>query len=149
MIKKGASYSSRKYVIIAIFSIVVLVLMIKLFSIQVIDQSYKRSSENNTLRYVTQYPARGKVYDRNGNLLVYNEAIYDLMVIPRQVKKLDTLAFCSAIDITRKSFDERMKNSFDSLLAVLAFLLQQVPEFLLVLLQDYPYIVYLLFLTQV
>ena len=111
MIKKGASYSSRKYVIIAIFSIVVLVLMIKLFSIQVIDQSYKRSSDNNTLRYVTQYPARGKVYDRNGNLLVYNEAIYDLMVIPRQVKNLDTLAFCSAIDITRKSFDERMKKA--------------------------------------
>ena len=111
MIKKGANYSSRKYVIIAIFSIVVLVLMIKLFSIQVIDQSYKRSSDNNTLRYVTQYPARGKVYDRNGNLLVYNEAIYDLMVIPRQVKNLDTLAFCSAIDITRKSFDERMKKA--------------------------------------
>ena len=111
MIKKGANYSSRKYVIIAIFSIVVLVLMIKLFSIQVIDQSYKRSSDNNTLRYVTQYPARGKVYDRNGNLLVYNEAIYDLMVIPRQVKNLDTLAFCSAMDITRKSFDERMKKA--------------------------------------
>ncbi len=111
MIKKGANYSSRKYVIIAIFSIVVLVLMIKLFSIQVIDQSYKRSSDNNTLRYVTQYPARGKVYDRNGNLLVYNEAIYDLMVIPRQVKNLDTLAFCSTIDITRKSFDERMKKA--------------------------------------
>ena len=111
MIKKGANYSSRKFVIIAIFSIVVLVLMIKLFSIQVIDQSYKRSSENNTLRYVTQYPARGKVYDRNGNLLVYNEAIYDLMVIPRQVKNLDTLAFCSAMDITRKSFDERMKKA--------------------------------------
>lgn len=111
MIKKGANYSSRKYVIISIFSVVVLVLMIKLFSIQVIDQSYKRSSDNNTLRYVTQYPARGKVYDRNGNLLVYNEAIYDLMVIPRQVKNLDTLAFCSAIDITRKSFDERMKKA--------------------------------------
>ena len=75
MIKKGANYSSRKYVIIAIFSIVVLVLMIKLFSIQVIDQSYKRSSDNNTLRYVTQYPARGKVYDRNGNLLVDNEPV--------------------------------------------------------------------------
>ena len=111
MIKKSANYSSRKFVVIAIFSIVVLVLMVKLFSIQVIDQSYKRSSENNTLRYVTQYPARGKVYDRNGNLLVYNEAIYDLMVIPRQVKNLDTLAFCSAIDITRKSFDERMKKA--------------------------------------
>ena len=79
--------------------------------IQIVDQSYKRSSDNNTLRYITQYPARGKIFDRNGKLLVYNEAIYDIMVIPRQVKNLDTLAFCSAIDITRESFEERMKKA--------------------------------------
>ena len=121
MIKKGANYSSRKYVIIAIFSIVVLVLMIKLFSIQVIDQSYKRSSDNNTLRYVTQYPARGKVYDRNGNLLVYNEAIYDLMVIPRQVKNLDTLAFCSA---ARSSVRSAIGSPFTCIVAAV----QGVPE---------------------
>ena len=108
MIIRRINYSSRRFVIMAIFSIVVLVLMVKLFLIQVVDQSYKRSSENNTLRYITQYPARGKIYDRNGNLLVYNEAIYDLMVIPRQVKNLDTLAFCSTIDITRESFNEKM-----------------------------------------
>ena len=94
MIKNRTNYSSRKYVIIAIFSIVVLVLLIKLFLIQCVDQSYKHSSDNNTLRYITQYPARGKVFDRKGNLLVYNEAIYDLMVIPRQVKNLDTLENC-------------------------------------------------------
>ena len=79
--------------------------------IQIVDQSYKRSSDNNTLRYITQYPARGKIFDRNGKLLVYNEAIYDIMVIPRHVKNLDTLAFCSAIGITRESFDERMKKA--------------------------------------
>ena len=111
MIVKGVNYSARKFVIIAIFSIVVLILLIKLFMIQVVDQSYKRSSDNNTLRYITQYPAPGKIYDRNGNLLVYNEAIYDLMVIPRQVKNLDTIAFCSAIDISRESFDERMRKA--------------------------------------
>ncbi len=108
MIKNRINYTSRKYVVIAIFSAVTLILLVKLFMIQVVDQSYKRSSENNTLRYITQYPARGKVYDRNGRLLVYNEAIYDLMVIPRQVKKLDTLDFCSSLNITREFFDERM-----------------------------------------
>lgn len=111
MIAKRINYSSRKFVIIAIFSIVVLVLLVKLFFIQVLNQSYKRSSDNNTLRYVTQYPARGKVYDRNGNLLVYNEAIYDLMVIPRQVKKLDTVSFCSTMNISRESFNERMSKA--------------------------------------
>ena len=64
MIVKRINYSSRKFVIIAIFSVVVLILLIKLFSIQVLDQTYKRSSDNNTLRYITQYPARGKIYDR-------------------------------------------------------------------------------------
>lgn len=108
MIKNGTNYSSRKYVVITIFSAVVLVLLIKLFLIQCIDQSYKHSSDNNTLRYITQYPARGKVYDRNGKLLVYNEAIYDLMVIPRQVKNLDTLGFCSTLNISEDYFKERM-----------------------------------------
>lgn len=108
MIIKRINYSSRKFVIMAIFVIVIMILLIKLFLIQVVDQSYKRSSENNTLRYITRYPARGKIYDRNGKLLVYNESIYDLMVIPRQVKNLDTLGFCSVINISRESFNERM-----------------------------------------
>lgn len=108
MIKNRTNYASRKYVIMAIFVIVVLVLLVKLFMIQVVNQSYKTSSDNNTLRYVTQYPARGKIYDRDGRLLVYNEAIYDLMVIPRQVRNLDTIGFCSTINISRESFNERM-----------------------------------------
>lgn len=108
MIKNKINYTSRQYVIIAIFCIAVLVLLIKLFSIQIVNQSYKQSSENNTLRYITQYPARGKIFDRNGNLLVYNEAIYDMMVIPRQVRNLDTLSFCSSINISLESFNERM-----------------------------------------
>ncbi len=111
MIIKRTNYSSRKFVIMAIFFVVVLVLLIKLFFIQVVNHSYKRSSDNNTLRYITQYPARGKIYDRNGNLLVYNEAIYDLMVIPRQVKKLDTISFCSTMNISRESFNERMSKA--------------------------------------
>lgn len=108
MISNRVNYSSRKYVVIAIFCVAVLILLIKLFMIQIVDQSYKRSSENNTLRYITQYPARGNIYDRNGNLLVYNEAIYDLMVVPRQVKNIDTIAFCSVVNISPDNFRERM-----------------------------------------
>lgn len=111
MLVKRVNYSSRKFVVIAIFIVVVLILLTKLFFIQIVDQSYKHSSENNTLRYITQYPARGKIFDRNGNLLVYNEAIYDLMVIPKQVKNLDTVAFCSSLDISVESFNERMKKA--------------------------------------
>ena len=111
MIKNRVNHSSRKYVIIAIFFVVIMILLIKLFLIQLVDQSYKTSSDNNTLRYIMQYPARGKIFDRNGKLLVYNEAIYDLMVIPKQVKNLDTIAFCSSLDISRDFFNEKMKKA--------------------------------------
>lgn len=111
MIGNRVNYSSRRYVVIAIFCVAVLVLLIRLFMIQIVDQSYKRSSENNTLRYITQYPARGNIYDRNGDLLVYNEAIYDLMVIPHQVKNIDTTGFCSTVNISPESFSERMSKA--------------------------------------
>jgi penicillin-binding protein 2 len=101
--------SGRRYVIAVIFIAVSLIYMMRLFYIQVINDSYKMSANNNVLRYMTEYPARGLVYDRDGTLLVYNEAAYDLMVTPRQVKKIDTLDFCETIGITKQQFIKKMK----------------------------------------
>ena len=100
--------ANRQYVIIGVFALVGLLYLMKLFSLQVLDKELKQSADNNVLRYVTQYPARGKVFDRNGKLLVYNEAVYDLMVVPGQVKDIDTLEFCRLLKITPESFVERM-----------------------------------------
>ena len=101
--------AKRQYVIIGIFIAVGVVFLIKLFSLQVLDDELKRSADNNVLRYVTQYPARGKVFDRNGELLVYNEAVYDLMVVPGQVSKtIDTVEFCRLLNITKESYVERI-----------------------------------------
>lgn len=102
------NYSARKKVILGIFVTIGLIFIVKLFYLQVIDSSYKLSSQNNVLRYVTQYPARGMVYDRNGELLVYNEAAYDLMVIPGQVKDLDTLELAGLLGISKDQFRERL-----------------------------------------
>lgn len=106
-------YADRKIVIISIFLIVGGIYLLRLLYIQVIDRSYTLSANNNVLRYVTQYPARGLIYDRNGKLLVYNEAVYDLMVIPRQVKDLDTAELCRILEITPEGFAERMKKARD------------------------------------
>ena len=101
--------AKRQYVIIGVFAAVGVVFLLKLFSLQVLDKELKQSADNNVLRYVTQYPARGKVFDRNGKLLVYNEAIYDLMVVPGQVSKtIDTAEFCRLLNITRESYEERI-----------------------------------------
>lgn len=101
--------AKRQYVIIGIFAVVGVVYLMKLFSLQVLDDELKQSADNNVLRYVTQYPARGKVFDRNGELLVYNEAVYDLMVVPGQVsKEMDTTEFCRLLNITHDSYVERI-----------------------------------------
>ena len=103
--------ASRKQTVIAIFLVVGFIYLVRLFYIQVIDESYTLSANNNVLRYVTQYPARGLIYDRKGKLLVYNEAVYDLMVLPTQVKQIDTAEFCRLLDITPEGFAERMEKA--------------------------------------
>ncbi|NSW94677.1 MAG: penicillin-binding protein 2 [Bacteroidales bacterium] len=105
------TFVNRKYIIMAIIILVSLVLLTRLFFIQVIDKSYRFSAENNVLRAVTQYPARGLIYDRNGKLMVYNQAAYDLMVIPAQTTSLDTASFCELLNITRDYFRERIKSA--------------------------------------
>lgn len=102
-------FLNRRLIIGAIVVLAALFLLIRLFSIQVVDTSYRVSADNNVLRYVTQYPARGLIYDRNGKLMVYNQAAYDLMVIPVQVSLKDTAGFCQSLGITRSYFLERMK----------------------------------------
>lgn len=101
-------YANRKYIVITTFIVVGCIFILRLFYIQIIDRSYTLSANNNVLRYITQYPARGLVYDRKGRLLVFNEAVYDLMVTPNQVKNIDTLELCNLIGIDKKGFIERM-----------------------------------------
>ncbi|MDD3637497.1 MAG: penicillin-binding transpeptidase domain-containing protein, partial [Bacteroidales bacterium] len=109
MIKRNLS--GRKAVILFIFSTIALIFIIKLFFLQVVDHSYKLSSQNNVLRYITQYPARGKILDRKGNLLVYNEAAFDLLVIPQQVKAFDTNEFCQLLAIEKSDFNARLSKA--------------------------------------
>ncbi|MDT8401986.1 MAG: penicillin-binding protein 2 [Bacteroidales bacterium] len=106
-------YSSRKIFFYAIVIIAALILLSKLFALQVLDKSYRISAQNNVLRYVTQYPARGLIYDRKGKLLVYNQAAYDLMVIPGQTQEIDTLELCTILDVDKRFFSERMKTAIE------------------------------------
>jgi penicillin-binding protein 2 len=103
------TYSRRKYIVIVLIILASLLLIVKLFVIQVVEDTYRLSADNNVLRYETQYPARGLIYDRNGKLIVFNQAAYDLMVIPAQTGKMDTSLFCSELGITNGIFRERLK----------------------------------------
>ncbi len=102
------SFINRKYLVIGLVLVAALILITRLFIIQVVKNTYRLSADNNVLRYVTQYPARGLIFDRNKKLIVYNQAAYDLMVVPIQATKTDTASLCSLIGITKASFRERM-----------------------------------------
>lgn len=102
---------SRKFVFFTLFFITGIIFIIKLFLLQVIQDKYKLSADNNVLRYVTQYPPRGVVFDRNGKLMVYNEAAYDLLVVPKQVKAFDTAEFCRLLDITPEEVRQNIRRA--------------------------------------
>ncbi|GAF04211.1 penicillin-binding protein 2 [Saccharicrinis fermentans] len=91
--------SRRTIVIALIFLFIGVTFVIKLFILQVYDPSYKFSAESNTRREIINFPARGLIYDRNGKLVVSNQADYDLMVVPRELKPIDSLDFCRALEI--------------------------------------------------
>ncbi|WP_372643376.1 penicillin-binding protein 2 [Ancylomarina sp.] len=105
------NYSNRRFIIGGIFAFVILIFLIRLFNIQIVTDEYKLSAESNSQRRVTQYAARGLIYDRNGELLVYNQAAYDLMIIPRQVKTFDTLDFCYLIGVNKEDVIHRIKKA--------------------------------------
>ncbi|MDX8340982.1 penicillin-binding protein 2 [Draconibacterium sp. IB214405] len=92
--------SKRSYIVAAVFAVVALIYVIDLFRLQVLDSDYKQYATNNVLREVVQYPARGLIYDRDGELMVYNKTAYDLMITPREVGEFDTLLLCNLLDIT-------------------------------------------------
>ncbi len=94
-------FSKRKYLIIGLFSLVSLIIVIRLFYIQVIDSSYKISAASNVLRREINYPARGVIFDRNGKLLVYNQAAYDVLITPKELKSFDTLSFCHLVGVDK------------------------------------------------
>ncbi|MBN3034273.1 MAG: penicillin-binding protein 2 [Bacteroidales bacterium] len=105
--------ADRQYLIKIIIIGTGILFVIRLFILQVVDDSYMLSAENNVLRKITIYPNRGLIYDRNGDLLVYDEAAYDLMVIPRQARDIDVHELCGLLNISDSLYKVRMKKAKD------------------------------------
>ena len=106
------SLYKRKYIIGGIAVLVVLSYIIRLFLLQVIDQSTQEKAENNAQLRQTLYPSRGLIYDRNGELLVANQPIYEVTMVVREMTKqpFDTIGLCHALHITRETFEMRMQD---------------------------------------
>jgi len=104
-------FRDRRLVFLVVIALVGLVYLGRLFWLQVIDKTYEVSAENNSQSQMIIYPARGLIYDRNGELLVYNQAAYNIMVIPGDVREMDTTEFCGILDISIDDFNERISSA--------------------------------------
>jgi penicillin-binding protein 2 len=121
------TYSKRKNIVLAIFISVAAIFVIRLFSIQVISSKYKESATNNVVREIVQYPARGLVYDRNGELLVFNKPAYDILVTPREVQPFDTMSFCRLVEISKEELLEGIKKAREYSTYKPSILVKQIP----------------------
>ncbi|MBR6757100.1 MAG: penicillin-binding protein 2 [Bacteroidaceae bacterium] len=111
--RKDYNLEKRKFVIAGAVLVIVAVYVVRLFSLQVGDNDYKRYADGNAFQRKTLYPSRGFIYDRNDELLVYNQPAYDVMMIPREVHDLDTLDFCNTLGITLEEFDRYIDDMKD------------------------------------
>ena len=104
---------NRKYVIGGIAIGIILIYLVRLFTLQLLSEDYKRNADSNAFMRRIQYPARGAISDRNGKLLVYNQPAYDLMVVMVEQRGVDTLDLCQSLGIGVDWYERRMNEIKD------------------------------------
>ena len=98
--RKQQDSHSRQIIIVLVVMLCALVFITRLFFLQVLNDSYKDNADSNAFLKKTIYPARGLIYDRNNNLVVSNQPVYDVMLIMREMVNFDTLGFCNTLNIS-------------------------------------------------
>lgn len=111
--RKDYNLEKRKYVVGGFITIIAIIYILQLFNVQVLDSRYKDDADSNAFLRKAVYPSRGVIYDRNGNVVVFNRPAYDVMIIPRDVQPFDTLDFCRTLDITPEQLRQRFQDMRD------------------------------------
>ena len=106
-------FEIRKFVIGGVATGIVLVYMLRLFTLQLWSDDYKKNADSNAFRKDIQYPSRGLIMDRKGRILVYNEPSYNIMVVMQEQRGVDTLDFCQTVGISREEYEQRMADIKD------------------------------------
>ncbi len=106
--EKDLKYADRKFIIGGAAVLMVLAYLVRLFTLQLMSDDYKQNADSNALLQQVQFPARGAIMDRNGELLVFNQPSYDIMVVMNEQLGVDTAAFCEALGIEREWYEKRM-----------------------------------------
>ena len=111
--KRDFNLEKRKYILGGSVVIVVLIYLIRLFSLQIMSEDYKKNADSNAFLNKVQYPSRGVMYDRNDKLLVYNQPAYDVTLVMNEIENLDTLDLCKTLNITVDYFKRRISEMKD------------------------------------
>jgi len=101
----------KKFLLSSIIIIIGLTFIGRLSYLQIFSFSADQLLEDPAIKAIYDYPERGYVYDRYGKLLVGNDPAYDVMVIPREVKPLDTLEFCALLDLEKEKFVKKLRRA--------------------------------------
>lgn len=111
---KDFQLENRRYVIAGVAIAIVLIYIVRLFTLQIMSDDYKKNADSNAFLKKIDFPSRGVVTDRTGKLLVYNQPSYDIMVVMNEAKDhIDTMEFCNTLGITKEYFDKRMEDIKD------------------------------------
>lgn len=111
---KDFDLEKRKFVIGGAAVIIVLLYIVRLFTLQLLSDDYRKSADSNAFLKKIEYPSRGVIRDRNGKLLVFNQPSYNIMVVMNEEKgRLDTMDFCNTLGITKEYFIQRMEEIKD------------------------------------
>ena len=104
----------RNYILGGVAFLIILIYLVRLFTLQLLSDDFKKNADSNAFLQRIQYPARGIITDRNGELLVYNQPAYDVMVIMNEQIGVDTMDLCQSLHITREWYEHRMEEIKDS-----------------------------------
>ncbi|MDH3796880.1 MAG: penicillin-binding protein 2, partial [Flavobacteriaceae bacterium] len=101
----------KKFLLSSIIIVIGITFIGRLSYLQIFKFSPTQLSEDPAIKAIYDYPERGYIYDRDGNLLAANQPAYDVMVIPREVKTLDTLEFCDLLRIDKETFISKLEKA--------------------------------------
>jgi penicillin-binding protein 2 len=99
---------SRQTVIQLIVLAVFIVLIARLFVLQLLSPQYEIQAMDNAIDRKIIYPDRGLIFDRKGKPILENTVTHDLMILPNQLKGIDTLGLCQALAIDTLEFRKRL-----------------------------------------
>ncbi len=111
------SRSHEEFIRMRVLQVVVLfifvLIVLRLFNLQVLSSEYKGKADGNVLRREVLYPPRGEVYDRNGEYLVQSRECFDLMVIYREINrsKLDSVRLCEITGLSPLKLTRALNNA--------------------------------------